>query len=378
MTNPRMKITDIRSRNLRVVKEMGELEPAWSVGTMSQFRIGGGAFVEIQTDQGITGIGQAVNPALIPDIRELLVGKDPFDVEQHDAMMRYYIRGGTGYGGTAGIDVALWDVIGKAAGQPLYKLWGGGKDRVIPYASMYILSTPEERAEMATSLADDGWKAIKLRLHHQTIEEDLRTFEMVQDAVGDRMTVMVDGNQAQSAGTWQPGIRWDFQRAMDTAMALDAMGCFWLEEPRPRYAYKELSLINNAVAMPLAGGENNIGIHEFVDMLEHNTYDVLQPEGMVLSGITTLKKIGVLAQAHNKQIVPHHGGGNIGVIAHMHLIASWPHAPFMELLNDPPIGAYTNGFSIMANHPVVKDGYIDLPQGPGLGVEIDPDLILDD
>jgi D-galactarolactone cycloisomerase len=373
-----MKITDIRSRNLRVVKEMGELEPAWSVGTMSQFRIGGGAFVEIQTDQGITGIGQAVNPALIPDIRELLVGKDPFDVEQHDAMMRYYIRGGTGYGGTAGIDVALWDIIGKAAGQPLYKLWGGGKDRVIPYASMYVLSTPEERAEMATSLADDGWKAIKLRLHHQTIEEDLRTFEMVQDAVGDRMTVMVDGNQAQSAGTWQPGIRWDFQRAMDTAMALDAMGCFWLEEPRPRYAYKELSLINNAVAMPLAGGENNVGIHEFVDMLEQNTYDVLQPEGMVLSGITTLKKIGVLAQAHNKQIVPHHGGGNIGVIAHMHLIASWPHAPFMELLNDPPIGAYTNGFSIMGNHPVVKDGYIDLPQDPGLGVEIDPDLILDD
>ncbi|MFP6594230.1 MAG: mandelate racemase/muconate lactonizing enzyme family protein [Dehalococcoidia bacterium] len=373
-----MKITDIRSRNLRVVKEVGELEPAWSVGTMSQFRIGGGAFVEIQTDQGITGIGQAVNPALIPDIKELLVGKDPFDVEQHDAMMRYYIRGGTGYGGTAGIDVALWDVIGKAGGQPLYKLWGGGKDRVIPYASMYVLSTPEERAEMAISLADDGWKAIKLRLHHQTIEEDLRTFEMVQDAVGDRMTVMVDANQAQSSGTWQPGIQWDFQRAMNTAMALDAMGCFWLEEPRLRYAYKELSLINNAVAMPLAGGENNVGIHEFVDMIEQNVYDVLQPEGMVLSGITTLKKIGALAQMHNKQIVPHHGGGNIGVIAHMHLVASWPHAPFMELLNDPPIGAYTNGFSIMGNHPVVKDGYIDLPQGPGLGVEIDPDLILDD
>jgi L-alanine-DL-glutamate epimerase-like enolase superfamily enzyme len=129
--------------------------------------------------------------------------------------------------------------------------------------------------------------------------------------------------------------------------------------------------------MPIAGGENNVGLHEFVDMVEKNTYDLLQPEGQVL-GLTTLKKIGVLAQAHNKQIVPHHGGGNIGVIAHMHLIATWPHAPFMELLNDPPIGAYTNGFSIMEDHPVVKDGYIDMPQGPGLGVSIDPDLILDD
>ncbi|MDP6823327.1 MAG: mandelate racemase/muconate lactonizing enzyme family protein [Dehalococcoidia bacterium] len=377
MTNPRMKITDVRSRNLRVVREVGELEPAWSVGSMSQFRIGGGSFVEIETDQGITGIGSAVNPALIPSIKELLVGKDPFEVEQHDVEMRYYIRGGIGYQGTAGVDIALWDIIGKAAGQPLYKLWGGGKDRIAPYASMYVLSTPEERAEMATSLADEGWKAIKLRLHHQTIEEDLRTFEVVQDAVGDRMTVMVDGNQAQSSGTWQPGIQWDFQRAMDTAMALDAMGCFWLEEPRLRYAYKELAALNNAVAMPIAGGENNVGLHEFVDMVEQNVFDLLQPEGQVL-GLTTLKKIGVLAQAYNKQIVPHHGGGNIGVIAHMHLIATWPHAPFMELLNDPPIGAYTIGFSIMADHPVVKDGYIDLPHGPGLGVSIDADLILDD
>ena len=87
---------------------------------------------------------------------------------------------------------------------------------------------------------------------------------------------------------------------------------------------------------------------------------------------------GVLAQAHGVQIVPHHGGGNIGVIAHMHLVASWPHAPFMELLHDPPIGDYRNGFSIMSNHPVVEDGYMAVPQGPGLGVEIDRDLILDD
>ena len=377
MTSPRMKLTDIRSRNLRVVKEVGELEPAWSVGTMSRFRIGGGSFVEVHTDQGLTGIGPAVDPSYIPAIKEYLVGKDPFDIETHDAAMRYYIRAAA-YRGLAGIDIALWDLVGKAAGQPLYKLWGGGKDRVIPYASMFLLSTPEERAEMATRLADEGWKAIKLRLHHETIAEDIRTFEMVQDAVGDRMTVMADANQAQSSGTWQPGVQWDFQRAMETAMALDAMGCYWLEEPRLRYAYRELAAINGAVAMPLAGGENNVGLHEFVDMLEQNVYDILQPEGMVLSGVTTLRKIGVLAQAHGKQIVPHHGGGNIGVIAHLHLVASWPHAPFMELLNDPPIGDYRNGFSIMGNHPVVEDGYMAVPQGPGLGVEIDPDLILDD
>ncbi|OUC05892.1 hypothetical protein RY27_24410, partial [Litorilinea aerophila] len=269
-----------------------------------------------------------------------------------------------------------WDLIGKVCGQPLYKLFGGGRDKVPAYASMVLLSTPAERAELAARLADEGWQAIKLRLHHATMAEDIETVTRVRDAVGDRMAIMVDANQAQSSGNWQPGVLWDYRRALETARELDRLGCYWLEEPLPRYAFKDLARLNQAVAMPLAGGENNRGIHEFVQMLEGNVYDILQPEGMVGGGLTELRKIGVLAEAFGKKCVPHHGGRGLGTIAHLHLVASWPHAPYLELLHDPPIGDYRHGFSILLDPPVVdQEGLIAVPQKPGLGVEVNPDLV---
>lgn len=372
----KLKITDIRSLSLRTVEEVGALEPAWDVGGRMSFQVGGGSVVEIHTDQGLVGIGPAVDPSLLPAIKAQLVGADPFEVERHTATLRYYVKG-VPYRGTTGIDIALWDLIGKACGQPLYKLWGGSKAKVPAYASMVQLSTPEERADLAARLLDKGWQAIKLRLHYATMAEDLALVEAVRDAVGDRMTIMVDANQAQSSGNWQPGIRWNYQRALETAQALQQLGCYWLEEPLPRYAFSDLAKLNRAVALPIAGGENNHGLHEFLNMLQDDVYDILQPESMVSEGVTTLRKIGVLAEAFGKQVVPHHGGRNLGTIAHLHLVASWAHSPYLELLHDPPIGDYRHGFSILQDPPVVDDdGYIAVPQGPGLGVEIDRDLVV--
>ena len=328
---------------------------------------GGGAYVEVRTDEGLVGIGPAVDPGLLPAIEKVLVGEDPFDTERHAGALRYYAAG-PAYRGAAGVDIALWDLIGKACGQPLYKLWGGAKEKVPAYASMVRLSTAEERAELASRLVEEGWKAIKLRLHYETMAEDLEVVEKVRAAVGERMVIMVDGNQAQSAGDWQPGVRWDFQRAVETARQLQELGCYWLEEPLPRYAFDQLAELNARVEMPIAGGENNRGV-----------YDVLQPESMVNEGVTALRKIGTLAEAFGKQVAPHHGGGNLGVIAHLHLVCSWSHAPYLELLHDPPIGDYRNGFSIMENPPLVDaEGFVAPPQGPGLGVEIRQDLIVEE
>ena len=372
---PRLKITDVKIVPLKTVREVGEIEPAWNPGTNMRFTIGGRSFVEVHTDQGLVGIGPGIDPQLLPAVQTCLVGKDPFDYEGHAATLRYYAQG-MPYRGTAGVDVALWDLMGKATGQPLYKLWGGTKDKVIPYASLIRLSTPGERAGMAAQLMNEGWKAIKLRIHHATMKEDIETVEKVRDAVGNNMVIMVDANQAQSSGNWQPGVLWDFRRAVETARELQQLDCYWLEEPLPRFAYDQLAELNNRVELPIAGGENNPGIHEFVRMLKDNVYDVLQPESMVLDGITALRKIGVLAEAFGKKIVPHHGGGDLGVIAHLHLVASWAHAPYLELLHDPPIGDYRHRFAIMQDPPAIDaDGYIAVPQKPGLGVEIDPDLI---
>jgi L-alanine-DL-glutamate epimerase-like enolase superfamily enzyme len=376
MQNPiNLKITDIRLVTLRIVREVGKLEPAWDLGGQMTMTIGGGSFVEVHTDAGLVGIGPGCDPGLLPAIKSRLLGADPFAVEQHAATLRYYASG-LPYRGAAGVDIALWDVIGKACNQPLYKLWGGSKTKVPAYASMVLLSTPEERAELASRLAQEGWQAIKLRIHHATVREDIRTVEAVRAAVGERMAMMVDANQAQSSGTWQPGVRWDVRRALETARELDRLGCYWLEEPLPRYAFKELAQINQAVGLPLAGGENNPGLHEFVQMVEGGVYDILQPESMVLNGITALRKVALLAELHGKQVCPHHGGRGLGTIAHLHLAAAWPHCPYLELLHDPPIGDYRHGFAMLQEPPVVDaDGLVAVPQGPGLGVAINPDLI---
>jgi L-alanine-DL-glutamate epimerase-like enolase superfamily enzyme len=117
-------------------------------------------------------------------------------------------------------------------------------------------------------------------------------------------------------------------------------------------------------------------LHEFLDMLQTGAYDILQPESLVLEGVSTLRKIAVLAEAFGKQVVPHHGAWHLGLVAHLHFVAACPHAPYLEILHDPPIGDYRHGLSILHHPPTVdQDGYMHVPQGPGLGVEIHPELL---
>jgi D-galactarolactone cycloisomerase len=370
-----LKITGIRIVNLKVVRETGKMEAAWNPGTVTTWRIGGGSVVEIQTDQGLSGIGPGIDPAGLEAAKSQLIGRDPFSVEQLAGPLRYYAGGSPRT--VSGLEIALWDLIGKAAGQPLYKIWGAAKNRVPAYASMIQLSTPEERVRMAIQLQSQGWKAIKLRAHYPTLKEDVRLVEAVRKAVGDDMEIMVDANQAQSFGAWQPGVTWDFLRALETARELERLHCLWLEEPRPRYAYDELAELSRLVGIPIAGGENNRGVHEYRWMLEQNVFTILQPDIMVADGVTGFREIAALAEAHHKRVIPHHGGGNLGTIAQLHAIASWPNAPWIEILHDPPVAAYTHGFAMMENPPLVdKEGYLNLPQGSGLGVEINKDLIV--
>jgi D-galactarolactone cycloisomerase len=372
---PRLRITHLRLVSLKTVREAGWLEPAWEPGGRMTFRVGGGTYLEVHTDQGLVGIGPAVKESLLPTVNEQLAGKDPFDIEAHAARLGYYSRGDARRG-SASVDIALWDLIGKAIGQPLYKLWGGEREKVLVYASTIQLSTPERAALLAAELLEEGWKAVKLRLHHETLEEDVGTAEAVRAEVGDRMEIMVDANQAQSPGGWQPGVRWDLHRAVETARELERLRCCWLEEPLPRYAFDLLTELGRLVQLPIAGGENNSGLHEFRWMLEREVYDILQPDCRISGGITELRKIGALAEAFGKRVVPHHGGGGIGTIAHLHLVAAWPHAPYLELLHDPPIGSYRHRFAIFQDPPVVDPtGCLSLPEGPGLGVEIDPALV---
>jgi len=346
-----------------------ELRFAWSPGSVT--RASSIVLIRIHSDDGHVGFGTGGDVRATQSVGEQLIGKDPFATEQHSRLLR---RSGNAWG----IEVALWDLIGKICGQPVYKLWGGFTDRVKAYASTVELGTPEQRAQDALGFYEEGFRAIKLRLHNETLQEDIALARAVRDAAGDRMELMADGNQAQTAVTpsVQPGVIWDQRRALYTARALEEMGFVWLEEPLSRYDYAGLTKLNASVGIAIAGGENNRYLHEFHWMLEQGCYDILQPDGLVSEGIGQLRKLAALAEVRNKLCVPHHGGGGIGTYAHLHFSAAVPNSPWLEVMRDRP-GEFPWPAQYLPSTPIFPDseGYVRLPQGPGLGIELDEEFV---
>ena len=207
----------------------------------------------MHTDQGVIGIGGGFSESLLGRYRSLLIGADPFEIERLSSQL----NAGRERGG-ASVEVALWDLIGKATGQPLYKLWGGTKGRIRPYASLMALSTPEERAERAARLHAEGWHAIKFRSRFPEMQDDIRMIELTRQAVGDDWVLTADANMA-GVNFHSTGVVWDFRRALDTARAYQEMGVYWLEEPLSRYDYDGLAELNRQCHMHIAGAEFNYG-----------------------------------------------------------------------------------------------------------------------
>jgi L-alanine-DL-glutamate epimerase-like enolase superfamily enzyme len=359
------KIASVDVQVLRDVPTPRELRFAWSPGSVT--RSSSIVLIRIRSASGLEGIGSGGSPDATRAVGQQLIGQDPFDTERHARLLR---RSGNAWG----VEVALWDLIGKICGQPIYKLWGGYTDRIKGYASTVEVGTPQQRAEDALGFYAEGFRAIKLRLHNDTLEEDIALARAVKDAVGDRMELMADGNQAQTAVTpsAQPGVIWDQRRALYTARALEELGFVWLEEPLSRYDFDGLARLNAATGMAIAGGENNRYLHEFHWMLERGCYDILQPDGLVSEGIGQLRKVAALAEVRARLCVPHHGGGGIGTFAHLHFSASVPNSPWVELMRDRP-GEFPWPAQHVPSRPIMvgADGNVALPEGPGLGIELD-------
>lgn len=365
-----MKIRDIRLHALPDIPLSQPIAVAWSPGsTWTTVRT---SFTEVLTDEGIVGYGPPMDERLLRTaIAPYLVGADPFAIERNVSVLR-------SAGGGWVLEIALWDIIGKACGQPLYRLWGGYKDRVRAYSSCMEVRSGEQRAEDALARYGEGWRAIKLRIHDWAVREDVRQVEKVREAVGDRMEIMVDANQAQAPGTIQPkpGPVWDFQRALDTARELEALDVRWLEEPLDRYDWEGLARLCQLVEIPIAGGENNHGLHEFRWMIEQDVYDIIQPEVHNTEPVSQMRKIVALAEMRRKLVVPHHGEDGFGFLAHLHLCASAPNMPYVEIFNEPP-GYSAQVFQTILAEPLLPDanGDILLPQAPGLGIGPRADLL---
>ena len=190
---------------------------------------------------------------------------------------------------------------------------------------------------------------------------------------------MTDANQAQQPGTLQPeaGPVWRYERALQTARELHRLGVYWLEEPLDRYDFDNLARLTDATDILIAGGENNCGLHEYRQLVDRGCYDVLQPEAMVGETMSQLRKACAYAEMHHTLCAPHHGGGGLGFIAHLHLCAATPNCPYVEVFHDPG-GFSSDVFQWYLAEPLrldASDGCMPLPEKPGLGVEIDEEKI---
>ena len=368
-----MKITDIECIELTGPAFATPIRSAWTPG--GTYPRMNAALVRVHTDEGITGLGSpgyTLSPRVESWIKPQLIGQDPFALERHARIFR---NAGAGWG----VEIALWDIIGKTCGQPLYKLWGGYRERVPAYASFMEVRAPEVRAADIEATKAAGWRAAKLRAHAQTIAEDVAQVTAVRQAVGPGFTLMVDANQAQQPGTLQPepGPIWSYERALATARALHELDVYWLEEPLDRYDLDNLARLTASTDILIAGGENNCGLHEYRWLIERGCYDVLQPEAMVGETMSQLRKACAYAEMHRKLCAPHHGGGGIGFIAHLHLCAAIPNCPFVEVFHEPP-DMTTDTFQWYLAEPLtlqVADGCFVAPDKPGLGVALDEDKV---
>jgi L-alanine-DL-glutamate epimerase-like enolase superfamily enzyme len=367
-----VKITDFEIIQLRGPEFARPLQPAWAPGTSWSRR--DAVLVKLTTDEGLVGWGTpgyATTPLLESWIKPQLIGADPFELEKHARVFR-------GANGGWGVEIALWDIIGKASGQPLFKLWGGNSDRVTGYASCVELRSGEQRAQDAAARRAEGWRAMKLRLHDWSMKDDIAQVAAVRRAMGDEFVVLVDANQAQQPGNPhpEPGPVWSLERALLTARQLQEFGVFWLEEPLDRYDFEGLQKLCAAVEILIAGGENNRGLHELRWLIERDIYDVIQPEAMVAETMSSLRKIAALGELHRKLVAPHHGGGGLGLVAHLHLACAIPNSTYFEMLHEPPEMSAAD-FQWYLEEPVSinASGEILAPSAPGLGVQPDADKL---
>lgn len=327
--------------------------------------------VRIRTDDGLEGIGEAhglsapeMTAVMISRLyRPLLLDRNPLDTGVIWELL-YGMQMGSGHTrgyalmALAGIDMALWDLKGKYLQQPVYQLLGGAyRKSLLTYASpVPFLPDPAESAEHARAYLQQGFTSVKLKVG-RGIEKDLEHIAAVREVIGPRSKLMLDANCGYDART---GLR--------LAEAAARYDPFWLEEPVRPEDVEGLAFIRARSPVPVASGEcehSAFGVH---NLLSHRAVDVIQPNIARAGGITEAQRIAALAGVYNVRIAPHGVGSAIAIAAALHWMAATPDFLIYEynrFLN--PIRE-----EILQRPLSFKDGYLQVPEGPGLGIDLDP------
>ncbi len=357
-----MKVTGYRTQCIKLPREGGGPGGAVSANFVA---------LRLQTDAGIEGIGYAgffsavmtgAMKSALDAICEQTLGCDPLMVEAITQRLLALAGGGTPGGRVVGspagivtsavsaIDVALWDIKGKAAGMPLYKLLGGFRDRVPTYASGHLWRDYDLKmlADTAPKLVDQGYRAMKFRLGGESsVAAEIERVRVMRESAGPEIDLMIDINQG-----------WSVDQAIRIGRHLAEYDIYWLEDPTQHEDYAGLARIADALDTPIAAGEYQWGIVPFRHMCEQRSVDIVMSDLMRDGGITGFMKAGHLAEAFNLPIVTHLAPE---ILAH-------------------PLAALPNGLTaewmpwsmlMFQEVPRVEDGQIVLPDRPGLGLEFD-------
>jgi L-rhamnonate dehydratase len=383
-----MKITDVRTR---VVEWRGPTVPpaphfctnpmdllSLPADSMAGFRFHGWVIVEIFTDAGHVGIG---NAALAPRVtkqtidvylKPLLLGADPWDLEflwQH--MYRKTMafgRKGIGMTAISAVDIALWDVIAKAAGQPVFRMLGGRTKPKIPVYASRLYSQPlDQLAAEAAKYRDAGYKALKLRFGWgptdgaEGMQRNVALVRTVREVVGDGVDIMADAYMG-----------WTLDYARRMIPLLEPFRLRWLEEaviPDDLHGYASLKAMNR---VPIAGGEHGFTIYEFRDLLDARALDYIQFDTNRVGGISQARKIAALAESYSVPVVPH-----AGQMHNYHIVMASLNSPMAEFF--PPVDVEVGNelfWYIFDGEPTPSDGYINLRNDlPGLGLTIKEDAL---
>jgi L-alanine-DL-glutamate epimerase-like enolase superfamily enzyme len=331
--------------------------------------------VEIRTDSGITGVGEALarfSPKAYAELietslRPRLVGQNPTDITAHWHSMRRALSGRSGgmlFEAIAGVDIALWDILGKVAGLPIYRLLGGmGRSQVPVYAASVNWGDDEFMDRELDRYLEKGFPRIKVKVANP-VKEACRRIERLRRRAGDDIDLCVDANWAYT-----------LEEAVEVGRALTDNRYFWFEEPvRPEdeSGYEEL---HRRCGTPLAAGESNYTLDQVKRLVANRTLAYLQPDVARSGGITETRRMAEFAAAHDVGYAPHIGmSGIICEMASVHLAAAMPNIKAMECETDAsPFKTWITGAAPGADRQ--KNGMLAVPAGPGLGVEVDWDAV---
>jgi L-alanine-DL-glutamate epimerase-like enolase superfamily enzyme len=359
-----MKITAITITHHRLPLDP-PFNASWDTGPRTHFDA---TIVRVATDEGLVGVASGDMMVGFAGHEHLFIGQDPLAIERH---FRVINNIGFHYGRCWPLDLALWDLAGKIAELPCWKLLGGLSNRVRAYASSGTLRKPDDMAKTARRFLDQGFAGMKVRFHRGDWRDDIEALTAVREEVGDKLTLMVDCNQGWRM-PWDTETPWALKDALQVARHLETLNVYWMEEPLHRGDYEGMAALRQATDLRIAGGEMTRELYEFRTLINSGCLDVLQPDAALVGGITGLRKVGQMALDQNLMFTPHTWTNGMGVMANAQLVCGATGAPFLEFPYDPPEWSLDRR-DFMMQRPLAVDseGWIVMPDLPGMGYALD-------